>query len=99
MLQDTAGQETETGKGEGIEAAEDTWRKIRATYTEVAQQVLGYKEAKKQNPGYPEKFWNSAIKEEKVKDHNEENRKRYKEITKEIRKKEKRCKEKRIEGK
>ena len=29
----------------------------------------------------------------KVKDHNEENRKRYKEITKEIRKKAKRCKE------
>src|SRR6218665_386553 len=35
----------------------------------------------------------------KVKDHNEENRKRYKEITKEIRKKSKRCKEKWIEGK
>src|SRR6218665_1517080 len=33
-----------------METAEDTWREVRATYTEVAQQVLGYKGAKKQKP-------------------------------------------------
>src|SRR6218665_3941634 len=43
--------------------------------------------------------WTWESRDGKVKDHNEENRKRYKEITKNIRKKAKRCKEKWIEGK
>src|SRR6218665_434550 len=85
------------------ETAEDTCMgEIRVAYTEVAQQVLGYKGAKKQKLWITREVLELSDKRtdvRKVKDHNEENRKGYKEITREIRKKAKRCKAKWIEGK
>jgi len=35
---------------ENVNTAEETWREVKATYTEVAQQVLGYKKKQRRKP-------------------------------------------------
>jgi len=85
-----------------METAEETWGEIRATYTKVAQQVLGYERVRKKIPWITREVLELSDKRRdirKVKDCNEENKQMYNEIMKEIRKKAKRCKEKWIEGK
>ena len=91
--------EKEDGCGDTVEG---TWKEIREIYTETAQQVLGYREIRKRKPWITQevlKLSDQRKELRRTKMENEVNRKRYNKLTREIKKKAKRCKEQWIEEK
>ena len=89
-------------KEKKMNTIEDMWRKIKDVYTETAQQVLGQAKRKKNKPWISREVLELSDKRRdtrKIRTHSEENMERYREITKEIRRKAKTCKEEWIEEK
>ena len=81
---------------------EETWKEIKDIYTEVAQEILGYKEKQKKKPWISQEVLRMSDQRREMKATKtqiEENRKKYNKITREIKKKAKQCKEKWLEDK
>ena len=89
-------------KEKKMNTIEDMWMKIKDVYNETAQQVLGQAKRKKNKPWISREVLELSDKRRdmrKIRTHSEEIMERYREITKEIRRTAKRCKEEGIEGK
>jgi len=83
-------------------SVEETWEVIKSKYTDVAQEVLGYEKRKRNKPWISKEVLDlSDTRKElrKTKSHNEDDKRRYRKITTEIKRKAKKCKEMWIEEK
>ena len=95
----TKAKEEEEGAENSVEG---TWKEIREIYNETAKQVLGYRETRKKKPWITQEVLNLSDQRKELrrtKTDNEGNRKRYNKLTREIKKKAKKCKEQWIEEK
>src|SRR3984885_5551804 len=87
-------------KEKDLNTVEELWREVKNAYTETAQQILGHEKRKKNKPWISKEILELSDKRSKlrkIKTNSEGDMQKYREITKEIKKKAKKCKETWIE--